>query len=1441
MKTKLFTKNPYLAMLMALVLVLGVQGIADALSFQTRTSGDLVTVSRNQEFTITFYPQPKSRVAEFSGTTRGSRAAFEKADVTATDTVSGFVNSNTVTDLTAETAGNYYYYDRVTTPAVSGGTRATTTRTWLSESAAYYYNDEAVTISSDITLTRNGMTIPVDGSTDALLDRHADSHRRLGSSITLKGSHPTPGAHNITITDSTPAADFPSDAQPTTPRNTVTFTIYVVLDRAGTPATPTLEVATGTNYATDGNDFTDQIIDPADTSATTDYRIKYEVVEGPGRLYVQIDGPPIRKTSALRTLLTSNAAAVRLDMNGGTNKVKASAAGAPSTTGIFIFGYPTVAITGGNNQEGVFGGRLEDSLVVKVTDGKGRAISGLAATFEKATTPATGTTAKFIPFSGTAVYITDAGALAATFAAATGGTRTATPTRPMPADTILVQTDSRGEAKTYFQLSNTTTETSQGVTVIAGGVSPISPASFRFTAGSGTRRPTLSILSGNNQRTDSEGDIEDPLVVVVRRDGNLKPNEKVTFRTIKGTIVGGYTKTTFDAFTGDRTALVASTSGSKRAYDITDGTGRAQVTYFQDPGEGSDTVTATISGDDYEKTVTFNINGSARTREPTPPSTATNTITISLSSSTGEPGDEIDITVTSDPSGRSVTIDSGDLDDDDFSRLSGVTTFRSTIVLPDEEGEYDFSASSAGLASDSATVTVETGILGRISITSLGAPSNGTQLFTITVQDTDGDRISGALTVTVSGSGFTTTRVDTRNGIGDVRLTLPTTARLYTLTVSAENYTSGTTQVRIAASGQQQDTEEEEEEEEQEEETPTVSEPDSIRIIGPSQRSGPANSELDAALIVQVVDVDGDAVEDARVIFRVRTGQGRLSQRGNGRAIAVQTDADGYARAAFTPTSAGPITVEAEVRGVSQKVTFTITATGSSPDTTTPGAGVILSTGGTPSTTVSPVLNAAVDAASRPPMLWVSGGQIYALVGSEVKVFIAGVENVMNIAVGAGKVYWTAKTSETHGTLNSANLDGTGAKELRSLWGVPRGIAVDTAGSKLYWVDAANRLQRADLDGSDIENVLRNLSDPQDVVLAGGNVYWIGNGSGTDTLSFINLSDPKKEIHPIVATSGTYGGLAIAGSKVYWTEKTSDTHGTLHSANLDGTGVAELRDDPIWGAPVGIAIDTARSRLYWTDAVGRLQRANLDGSGIHNVVKGLGRPRNLVLSNSITEPAETPSTTTSKTSTTGSNKYDINADGTVDSKDSDMLIVAVAARITDAKYDVNGDGKVDINDVVTVTANRDKGAASAPALLGTKFTAVERDRLQEQIDLLIATGDRSPAALKTLVYLQQLLVMARPEKTQLLANYPNPFNPETWIPYELATDTDVRITIYNAQGIVIRTLQLGQQAAGYYTDRERAAYWDGRNALGEQVASGVYFYQLETDEMSSLRKMVILK
>ncbi len=101
--------------------------------------------------------------------------------------------------------------------------------------------------------------------------------------------------------------------------------------------------------------------------------------------------------------------------------------------------------------------------------------------------------------------------------------------------------------------------------------------------------------------------------------------------------------------------------------------------------------------------------------------------------------------------------------------------------------------------------------------------------------------------------------------------------------------------------------------------------------------------------------------------------------------------------------------------------------------------------------------------------------------------------------------------------------------------------------------------------------------------------------------------------------------------------------------------------------------------------------------------------------------------------------------------------------------------------------------------------------------------------------------IGRPTENLLLQNYPNPFNPETWIPYQLSEDTPVSISIYDTTGRLVRTLSLGFQSVGFYNSRERAAYWDGRNDLGERVASGIYFYQLQAAGISPMRKMVILK
>ncbi len=98
-----------------------------------------------------------------------------------------------------------------------------------------------------------------------------------------------------------------------------------------------------------------------------------------------------------------------------------------------------------------------------------------------------------------------------------------------------------------------------------------------------------------------------------------------------------------------------------------------------------------------------------------------------------------------------------------------------------------------------------------------------------------------------------------------------------------------------------------------------------------------------------------------------------------------------------------------------------------------------------------------------------------------------------------------------------------------------------------------------------------------------------------------------------------------------------------------------------------------------------------------------------------------------------------------------------------------------------------------------------------------------------------------PNNNALLSNYPNPFNPETWLPYQLSTASDVTITIYNMRGVVVRRLMLGHQKAGFYTSRPRAAHWDGRNAIGEKVATGVYFYTFKAGDWTATRKMLIRK
>ena len=200
---------------------------------------------------------------------------------------------------------------------------------------------------------------------------------------------------------------------------------------------------------------------------------------------------------------------------------------------------------------------------------------------------------------------------------------------------------------------------------------------------------------------------------------------------------------------------------------------------------------------------------------------------------------------------------------------------------------------------------------------------------------------------------------------------------------------------------------------------------------------------------------------------------------------------------------------------------------------------------------------------------------------------------------------------------------------------------------------------------------------------------------------------------------------------------------------------------------------------------------------------------------------------------------DLNLDGVVNIQDLVIVSNRFGWRGQDIG-DVNGDGLVNIVDLVLVAAAIEANPA-APTLHSDAleiFTAADLQQWLSQAQHLKLTDTTSQ---RGILFLEQLLAALMPKKTALLANYPNPFNPETWIPYHLAKDADVTLHIYAINGTLVRRLTLGHQPAGIYQTRSRAAYWGGRNVFGEPVASGVYFYVLKAGDFTATRKMLIKK
>ena len=203
---------------------------------------------------------------------------------------------------------------------------------------------------------------------------------------------------------------------------------------------------------------------------------------------------------------------------------------------------------------------------------------------------------------------------------------------------------------------------------------------------------------------------------------------------------------------------------------------------------------------------------------------------------------------------------------------------------------------------------------------------------------------------------------------------------------------------------------------------------------------------------------------------------------------------------------------------------------------------------------------------------------------------------------------------------------------------------------------------------------------------------------------------------------------------------------------------------------------------------------------------------------------------------------DVNGDGTIDITDLTEIAGKIGQTGED-RADVNRDGVVDMTDLTLAYGVLGSTITSAPSVSGEELEELlTKANWQKWLHDAQQMNLKDPVFQRGILVLEQLLSgLTTPTETLLLPNYPNPFNPETWIPYQLAKSSDVTVSIYSVGGRLVRTLKLGHQPAGIYKSRSHAAYWDGKNALGESVASGLYFYTLTAGDFTATRKMLIRK
>ena len=466
----------------------------------------------------------------------------------------------------------------------------------------------------------------------------------------------------------------------------------------------------------------------------------------------------------------------------------------------------------------------------------------------------------------------------------------------------------------------------------------------------------------------------------------------------------------------------------------------------------------------------------------------------------------------------------------------------------------------------------------------------------------------------------------------------------------------------------------------------------------------------------------------------------------------------------------------------------------------------------------------------------------------------------LTLDVTRGKIYWTEQTSDMTGKIRRANLDGSNVELVKDLTSVPQGLAADLMNSRLYATNSWGKIQHLGFDGSNfVPNFITDLMSPQEIAVdtIGGKLYWAEIGkirranldgsnvedvvSGLYNPEGITLDIPSQAIPPtpdptpdLVVEAVTAEPATVAPGETFRLYATLKNSGTGESTATtlryyrSTDAVISTEDTQLSSAQRDPLAVNATIRRYLRVTAPTTPGTYYYGVCVDSVSDESDAANNCSIAVSVTVTA--PPLVSE----------DVNEDGVVDVQDL-VYVAQQYGQTGTTTADVNDDGVVNIDDLILVAAVLDADAAAAPSLHSgaVDLFTVEDVKLwlsqAQQRDLM------DPSVQRGILFLEQLLASMVPKETALLANYPNPFNPETWIPYQLSKSADVTLTIYAVNGQMVRWLTLGHQPAGMYQNRSRAAYWDGKNAFGESVASGVYFYTLTAGDFTATRKMLIRK